>query len=371
MEIPWSRAKPCIALLMGFTGQTIHSEEKISLLVNVGDTVYTVQFLSSAFNQLRAKIATCDLSMEVSNGSGIHVIYGDCQAAQKYLSIDLCMKLVEVLVKFKDIFSWNSDDLGGIPKEIVEHKLGIPDTAKPINNEDEYEALFVGLQMAQSLKITHLLVKSDSQIVIGQVTGTFEAKEDNIKNYLALIQRVISGFQQIHFEKLSASEPMEGTWMELLKEKSIISNVCTVMEVDNWRTPIRNSIVHEQLPDNPQEARKVRTTASRSMLIDDQLYRTMEIHEGICGSHIGINILVKRTMRYGYYYRVENGKKRRLFYKPSTYADSHECTTYSHGYKAHKGRPVFVFGNKCSSKGFKGHLFEPQPTVSKLFLRKP
>lgn len=56
------------------------------------------------------------------------------------------------------------------------------------------------------------------------------------------------------------------------------------------------------------------------VFIKDQLYRTMgswpllkcvtleewkyilrEIHKGICGSHIGINILVKKTMRYGYY----------------------------------------------------------------------
>lgn len=35
----------------------------------------------------------------------------------KSLPIDLHMKIVEVLVHFKDIFVWNSDDLGGIPKE--------------------------------------------------------------------------------------------------------------------------------------------------------------------------------------------------------------------------------------------------------------
>lgn len=34
-------------------------------------------------------------------------------------------------------------------------------------NEAEYEALRTGLQMALSLKITHLLVKGDSQVVIG------------------------------------------------------------------------------------------------------------------------------------------------------------------------------------------------------------
>lgn len=68
---------------------------------------------------------------------------------------------------------------------------------------------------------------------------------------------------------------MEGMLMESLKEKSIVSRVCTVMEVEDWRTPIRNFILHEHLPDDPQEARKVRTTVSRYVLIEDQLYRTM------------------------------------------------------------------------------------------------
>lgn len=35
------------------------------------------------------------------------------------------------------------------------------------NKETEYEALLTGLQMAQSLKITYLLFRSDPQVVIG------------------------------------------------------------------------------------------------------------------------------------------------------------------------------------------------------------
>lgn len=48
----------------------------------------------------------------------------------KDLSISLRMKIAEVLVEFKDIFFWNSDDFGGIPKEITLHKLSVPDKAK-------------------------------------------------------------------------------------------------------------------------------------------------------------------------------------------------------------------------------------------------
>lgn len=40
------------------------------------------------------------------------------------------MKIAEVIVEFKDIFAWNYDELGGIPKEVVELKLGILVNAK-------------------------------------------------------------------------------------------------------------------------------------------------------------------------------------------------------------------------------------------------
>lgn len=61
------------------------------------------------------------------------------------------------------------------------------------NNEAEYEALIVGLQKAQILKITHF-VRSDSQIVIGHVTGSFEACEDNMKKYLFYVQHLLKRF---------------------------------------------------------------------------------------------------------------------------------------------------------------------------------
>ncbi|KAI5654153.1 hypothetical protein M9H77_31340 [Catharanthus roseus] len=60
-------------------------------------------------------------------------------------------------------------------------------------------------EMARSLKITHLLVRSDSQVVIRQVTGDFEAKEDNMKKYFTVVLGLTSGFQQIHFEKVPRS----------------------------------------------------------------------------------------------------------------------------------------------------------------------
>ena len=48
------------------------------------------------------------------------------------------------------------------------------------NNEAEYEALLKGLELAKSLGAELVLVQGDSQLVMGQVNGTYEAKEERI-----------------------------------------------------------------------------------------------------------------------------------------------------------------------------------------------
>ena len=45
------------------------------------------------------------------------------------------------------------------------------------NNEVEYEALFKGLELAKSIGAKSILILGDSQLVMGQVNGTCEAKE--------------------------------------------------------------------------------------------------------------------------------------------------------------------------------------------------
>jgi len=46
------------------------------------------------------------------------------------------------------------------------------------NNEAEYKALLKVLELAKSMEAESILVLGDSQLVIGQVNGTCEAKEE-------------------------------------------------------------------------------------------------------------------------------------------------------------------------------------------------
>ena len=46
------------------------------------------------------------------------------------------------------------------------------------NNEVEYEAIFKGLELAKSIEVKSVLILGDSQLIMGQVNGTYEAKEE-------------------------------------------------------------------------------------------------------------------------------------------------------------------------------------------------
>ncbi|KAL0412081.1 UNVERIFIED_CONTAM: hypothetical protein Slati_3797800 [Sesamum latifolium] len=58
---------------------------------------------------------------------------------------------------------------------------------KASNNEAEYEALVIGMRMAHETGARHLLAYSDSQLVVKQVEGTYEAKEESMIQYLQQI----------------------------------------------------------------------------------------------------------------------------------------------------------------------------------------
>ena len=53
------------------------------------------------------------------------------------------------------------------------------------NNEAEYEALLVGMAMVQRMGGKSIKLFSDSRLVVGQVRGEFEAKDERMQGYLS------------------------------------------------------------------------------------------------------------------------------------------------------------------------------------------
>ena len=71
-------------------------------------------------------------------------------------------------------------------KIIIEKSLRLDFSAT--NNEAEYEALMMGMVMVQRMGEKLVKVFSDSRLVVSQVKGEFEAKDERMQGYLSQVK---------------------------------------------------------------------------------------------------------------------------------------------------------------------------------------
>ena len=79
----------------------------------------------------------------------------------------------------------------------LKHKIRLQYQAT--NNEVEYEALLKGLELAKFVEAKSILILGDSQLVMGQINGTYEAKEGRMKKYLEKVLRLVKKFKEANF----------------------------------------------------------------------------------------------------------------------------------------------------------------------------
>ena len=78
-------------------------------------------------------------------------------------------------------------------KVIVEKSLRLDFSTT--NNEAEYEALMMGMAMVHRMGGKSAKVFSDSRLVVGQVKGEFEAKDERMQGYLSQVKCLQSEFE--------------------------------------------------------------------------------------------------------------------------------------------------------------------------------
>ncbi|KAL0361778.1 UNVERIFIED_CONTAM: hypothetical protein Sradi_3862300 [Sesamum radiatum] len=66
---------------------------------------------------------------------------------------------------------------------------------KASNNEAKYEALVIGMRMTHEVGAQHLVAYSDSQLIVKQINGIYEAKKDNTVQYLQQIEELKIKFE--------------------------------------------------------------------------------------------------------------------------------------------------------------------------------
>ena len=71
-------------------------------------------------------------------------------------------------------------------KVVVEKSLRLDFPA--INNEAEYETLLEGMAMVQRMGGKSIKLFSESRLVVSQVRGEFEAKDERMQGYLSQVK---------------------------------------------------------------------------------------------------------------------------------------------------------------------------------------
>ena len=78
-------------------------------------------------------------------------------------------------------------------------KYGVRLRFPATNNEAEYEGILTGLRLGKALGVKNLLIQSDSKLVVEQIKGEYEAKEERMQKYLKLTRYLTREFDEVNF----------------------------------------------------------------------------------------------------------------------------------------------------------------------------
>ena len=208
------------------------------------------------------------------------------------------------------------------------------------NNEVEYEDVIAGLNLSHLMEVDQLEVCSDSRLVVKQIEDSYEAKGEKMILYLKKVRELLKKFLRVQVRHIpraensraDALEKLETTsqedlnrlmLVEHLSEPSVDLNneeVSPVMSEPSWMDPIWDYLIEGLLPNDSKEASKLRSRFARFIIHRGALYKRgfftnilkciagedvdyvlREVHEGICGNHIGARALAGKVLRQGYY----------------------------------------------------------------------
>ena len=81
--------------------------------------------------------------------------------------------------------------------DILKHGECLPDTT---NNVAEYTAVLRALEMCKANKVSSVIVRSDSELLVRQLQGQYKVKSPNLIGLYKQVLALKSAFKQIEFE---------------------------------------------------------------------------------------------------------------------------------------------------------------------------
>ncbi|KAL0286846.1 UNVERIFIED_CONTAM: Retrovirus-related Pol polyprotein from transposon opus [Sesamum angustifolium] len=114
---------------------------------------------------------------------------------------------------------------------------------KASNNETEYEALVLGMRMALDAGALHLIAYCDSQMIVKQVSGEYEANEESMIQYLQQIEELKTKFKSFQLQQIQREENVKA---------DSLSKLASALEDCKTRRIIVQHLLYPRVPLNIQ-----------------------------------------------------------------------------------------------------------------------
>ncbi|XP_021603076.1 uncharacterized protein LOC110608172 [Manihot esculenta] len=196
---------------------------------------------------------------------------------------------------------------------------------KASNNVAEYEALINGMLIAAEVGVTDLEINSGSQLVINQITGAYQARDQTMQSYLAKVKAIETELVEqgimVRCQRIPREDNEEADLLSRLSKEELEQLPDEVEQGQSWMTPYLEYLEKGKLPEDKDEAKKIAARAANYQAVRGILYRRgkstpwlrcvgpdeavkvlKEIHRGMCGAHEGAGTLANKIFRQGYYW---------------------------------------------------------------------
>ncbi|XP_050222403.1 uncharacterized protein LOC126672496, partial [Mercurialis annua] len=208
------------------------------------------------------------------------------------------------------------------------------------NNQAEYEALIIGLEVLAELGAKAIQVKGDSLLIIKQVIGEFKCESDVLIKYCNKAKHLMDGFSETWIEFAERAENEEandlaqhGSGYKIMAGFEVIERTTPCLHTGgiipddcrsayhldttaDWRKELIDWFTH---PDPAN--RRIKMLATNYVILADELYKRCregllfrcigpkeamlvmaEVHEGISGAHQAGPRMRWLIHKYGFYW---------------------------------------------------------------------
>ena len=88
-------------------------------------------------------------------------------------------------------------------------EFALPTEPMITNNQAKYKAILKGLQLLHEVKAKAIEIFGDSQLIINQLIGLYECKEDTLRGYFDECQRLLNEFPHVSLQHIPRAQNQE------------------------------------------------------------------------------------------------------------------------------------------------------------------